>query len=458
MKIDVVIIEKEDYEKVTKEDSFCNHYVTKTFYTFAEQTKNKRNSQMKKIVLSALAALTLGSVAANAGATKLYQDANGQVFTKPAEGRTLIKTPTSVFSKADKLKFSGLTYIGYTYNDYDATLADGTINSKKDTSDFEIRRAYFQLKAYLLDDPKSYYRITFDVSKDVTGDEKVRAKYAYLYLNDVFANTGVEIGLAHRPWHDYEEHNAWYYRSISKILIEDKAHGPDLSNSADFGVMFKTRTQYFDADYGLFNGEGYHSVSNGSGMSFEWRTTAHLMGVDGKDKQTKKTYWDASFFGQYNQGHKQIDDGGNPAVVYGQEDLVFGGLHTVYNQPAFLVAAQYVNSLDTRDDNSLAATATGSNVSKQSGSGYSVNAEYRMGTEKEYRVLARYDSWTPKTKTTYNGVSAEREDRGYIVGAAWQQNRNVEWVANTIITDNEAGSAKENNNGTQYMLTARVSF
>ena len=399
---------------------------------------------MKKIVLSALAALTLGSVAANAGATKLYQDENGQVFTKPAEGRTLIKTSTSVFSKADKLKFSGLTYIGYTYNDYDATLADGTINTNTDTSDFEIRRAYFQLKAYLLDDPKSYYRVTFDVSKDVTGDEKVRAKYAYLYLNDVFANTGVEIGLAHRPWHDYEEHNAWYYRSVSKVLIEDKAHGPDLSNSADFGVMFKTRTQYFDADYGLFNGEGYHSVSNGNGMSFEWRATAHLMGVDGKDKQTKKTYWDASFFGQYNQGHKTVTIGS----VTENQDLVFGGLHTVYNQPSFLVAAQYVYSDNTSN--------IANNVSKQAGEGYSVNAEYRLGAEKEYRLLARYDSWTPEVIPA--GQTSKKEDKGYIVGAAWHQNRNVEWVANTIITDNEAGSAKENNNGTQYMLTAEVKF
>ena len=416
---------------------------------------------MKKIVLSALAALTLGSVAANAGATKLYQDANGQVFTKPAEGRTLIKTPTSVFSKADKLKFSGLTYIGYTYNDYDATLADGSLNPNKDTSEFEIRRAYFQLKAYLLDDPKSYYRITFDISKDVTGDEKVRAKYAYLFLNDVFANTGVEIGLAHRPWHDYEEHNAWYYRNISKILIEDKAHGPDLSNSADFGVMFKTRTQYFDADYGLFNGEGYHSASNGNGMSFEWRATAHLMGVDGKEKQTKKTYWDASFFGQYNQGHKKLTNDIAP-TARGNEDLIFGGLHTVYNQPNFLVAAQYVYSKDTRDNTITTGSASSgyitSDVSAQSGSGYSVNAEYRLGEEKEYRVLARYDSWTPKTKTTYNGVSAEREDRGYIVGAAWEMNKNVQWVANAIITDNEAGSAKEKNNGTAYMLTAEVRF
>ncbi len=377
---------------------------------------------MKKIVLSALAALTLGSVTASAD-----------------EGHSEIKTATPLFSHADKLQFSILAYLGYTYDDYRSGLtSDGITAYKKDTSDFEVRRAYFQLKAYLLDDQKSYYRVTFDISKDVTGDEKVRAKYAYLYLNELFTKTGVEIGLVHRPWHDYEENNAWRYRSISKVLIEDNKQGPGLSNSADFGVIFKTKTQYFDADYGVFNGEGYHSASNGSGMSFEWRTTAHILGVNGRDKQTEKTYWDASFFGQYNQGHNKTQKE--------SQDLIFGGLHTVYNQPSFLMAAQYVYSDNTSN--------IANNVSQQSGSGYSLNSEYRMGADKEYRVFARYDSWT-KEQTA--GV-AKPEDRGYIVGGAWHKNKNVEWVANVIVTDNEAGSTKEKENGIEYMVTAEVKF
>ena len=402
---------------------------------------------MKKIILSALAAFTLGSVAANAGALKLYQDENGQVFTQPAEGRTLIQDKTvPVFAKADKLKFSGLTYIGATVKDYSDANQDTT-------AQMEIRRAYFQLKAYFLDDPKSYYRVTFDMSKDVTGDEKLRAKYAYLYLNNILPATGVEIGLAHRPWHDYEEHNAWYYRSISKVLIEDKDHGPDLSNSADFGILTKTKTQYFDADIGVFNGEGYHAFQNAqNGLSFEWRTTAHILGVNGKDKQTKKTYWDASFFGQYNVKHKELTNGSN---VVGNEDLIFGGLHTVYNQPSFLVAAQYVYSKDTRSKQLTVGGVT-SKVSAQAGSGYSANAEYRLGADKEYRVLARYDSWTPQRKPV--GQDAKKEDKGYILGAAWDQNRNVQWVGNVIVTDNEKGSSKYANNGTAYMLTAEVKF
>jgi len=397
---------------------------------------------MKKIALSALAVLALTTTSQ---ATQFYVDENGQVFTKPAEGRTALKSDTPWYSHADKLKFSVTTYLGYTYDDYKSDTA--TTDYNDDTSQFEIRRAYFQVKAYMLEDPKSYYRVTFDVHQDTKangdttdGDMLFRTKYAYVYLNEVLPFTGVEIGLAHRPWHDYEEHNAWYYRSISKVLVEDK-NGADLSNSADFGFMFKTRTQYFDADYGVFNGEGYHSTQVQKGLSFEWRLTAHLLGVRGKDKQTKKTYADLSFFGQYNKDHKADDN-----APTGYDDLVFYGLHGVYNQPNFLIAAQYINSVDTADNSSY--------VSAQAGSGYSVNGEFRFGTGYEYRALARFDSWTPDALNSAD----EKEQRTYIAGLAWDQNKNLQWVANVTVTDNEAGSSREANNGTAYMVTAEVKF
>jgi hypothetical protein len=380
--------------------------------------------KMKKIVLSTLAALTLGSVVASATELKFYQDENGQVFTKPAEGRVALKSSTPVYAKASKLKFSGVTYIGATAEDY-------TSVDKSTTADMDIRRAYLQLKAYFLEDTKSYFRVTYDLHDD-GGSRVARAKYAYLYLDNVLLNTGAEIGLAHRPWHDYEEHNSWMYRSISKVLTEDKYHGGDLSNSADFGLMTKTKTKYFDADIGIFNGEGYHSdQNNANGLSAEWRLTSHILGTKGKP--TKTTYFDASFFGQYNVAHKEVD-GIN-------EDLIFMGLHTVYNQPSFLVAAQYINSLDTKD---------GSGVSGQAGSGFSLNGEYRLGDHKEYRVLARYDSWT---KTLENS-SDEEANTGIIVGTAWEQSKNVEWVANVTVTDN----TDDQYDTTAYMVTAEVKF
>jgi hypothetical protein len=383
----------------------------------------------KKIVLSALAALTIGSVAATAGDIKLYQDENGQVFTTAGEGRTeLSKSEPKLASHASKLKFSGLTYIGYKYNDFKS-------DATSDTSNFEIRRGYFQLKAYLLDDPKSYYRVTFDLHKDGS-DTIARAKYAYLFLNEILPSTGVELGLVHRPWHDYEEHNSWYFRDISKVMVEAK-NGAHLSNSADFGFNFKTKTKYFDSEAGIFQGEGYHGNQIGKGMSFEWRATAHLLGVNGKDKQDTKTYFDVSFFGQYNQEHIET-------TLSNHDDLIFAGLHTVYNQPSFLVAAQYIQSEDTADNNSYVTE----------GSGYSLNAEFRLGENKEYRFLGRYDSWTP---TVVSG-DTEYAQNTYIAGFAWDQNHNVQWVANVIATDNDAGSSRDQYNGVAYMLTAQVEF
>jgi hypothetical protein len=398
---------------------------------------------MKKIILSTLAALSISAVSATA-ATQFYVDQNGQVFTKAGEGRVALEAPTPVFAKADKLKLSGLFYAGTTLKEYKNSATSNDIG-------MEIRRGYVQLKAYLLEDPKSYFRVTYDLTRDqdtsdsngdgkvdnnIDGSLLVRAKYAYLFLNEILPSTGVEIGLAHRPWHDYEEHNAWYFRNISKVLIEN-SNGANLSNSADYGVMFKTKTKYFDADYGLFNGEGYHAAQNSNGVSFEWRATAHILGVEGKDKQTELTYFDASFFGQYNKKHKNVS-GVN-------QDLIFGGLHTVYNQPEFLVAAQYVLSQDTNSD---------STVSTQAGSGYSFNGEYRLGETKEYRVFARYDNWTQKQAAG----TAEYAKKTYIAGAAWEMNKNVQWVANTTLTDNEYATGSTNPNSTSYMVTAEIRF
>ena len=395
---------------------------------------------MKKIVLSALAALTLGSVAANAGALKLYQDANGQVFTQAGEGRTLIKTPTAVFSHSDKLKFDGQAFIGYKNTQYDSYKGA----TPESDQAFQVRRGYFQLKAYLLDDPKSYYRVTFDVKNNSNFDGNsldVRAKYAYLNLNEVLPATSFEIGLAHRPWHDYEEHNSWLYRSVSEILIENK-NSAHLSSSADYGVMAKTRTKFFDSDIGVFNGEGYHGKQNSNGMSLEWRFTGHLLGTHGHPE--KNTYLDASFFGQLNQKHFQV------GTTNKYDDLKFYGFHAVYNMPAFLVSGQYVTSTDT---------ASGNRVSEGAGKGYSFNVEGRVGDAHQYRAFAKYDNWTPDVATGATEYTKITE----IAGVAWKQNRNVEWVANVTINDddkNHYGSANgsSTSNGTSYMLTTQIDF
>jgi Ni/Co efflux regulator RcnB len=324
---------------------------------------------------------------------------------------------TAVFSKVPKLKFSGKHYLGF--------VAD----SEKDRNKFETRRNYLQLKGYFGENLKDYFRITLDTFQNTKGTGKdygsweVRLKYAYLYLDDVLPFTGVEIGQAHRPWIDYEEHHGWNYRSISKVLVE--AHdGAHFTNSADLGIDFKTKTDYFSSELGIFNGEGYHGdASDNEHLSGEWRLTAHLLGTGKKHVHKHDTYADVSFFGQYNTEYKE-----------GQDDFIWYGAHAVYNQPEFLLAAQYVK-------------ATDGGVKKE-GDGWSVNGEFRLDTLSAamhgWNLLGRYDSFD---------LDAGEERERTIAGVAYQYNKYVEFVANYL---NEQVDGEDQTDA--LMLTAEVNW
>ena len=411
---------------------------------------------MKKIVLSALAVLTLGSVAASAGSLKFYVDEQGQVFTTAAEGRTLLQSKeTPVYAKASKLKISGVHYLGYNListNEVKA-IADGGPKDATVTGNFEMRRNYLQVKAYLFDDPKSFLRVTLDstytnATADEGGHADVYVKYAYLFVNDVLPFTGVEFGMVHRPWIDYEEHQGWWYRSISKVFVEasESAH---LTNSADLGFNFKTKTEYVTTELGLFNGEGYHGTNDnsgangehiGTGNSLEWRTTLATYGNgDTKRKALKDIYFDMSFFGQYNMKNSHNADAAGNMYSY-----LFYGFHGVYNTPDFLISAQYVKAENDYEQ-----------TSEWNGKGFSVNATYRLGKKHQYEVLGRYDTWTSENQST----DVEQKTRNFIYGVAWKQNKNVKWLltGQTYKADdyrNYKGSNVQNWNSA--MLTAEV--
>ncbi len=412
---------------------------------------------MKKVALSALAAAMMSGVV-YADTMTLYSDPKtGQVFTTPAEGRVemgdfvdaktvdmgqrdqesklseyqdAMKKYVNVKSHAKTLEFSGTHYFGLTSNTYGAN----NNYSNATSTGFEFRRNYLQAKAYFND--KDYFRVTMDTTNELesaaitgSGYSSMFVKYAYLYLDKVLPYTGVEIGVAHRPWIDYEEHNSWYYRSINKVILEDKFSvasvgtlGVDTMNSADLGVNFQTKTPYFSSEIGLFNGEGYHPASNqklNSGMSAEWRLTAHLMGNGeqvGKYKVDKDTYANISFAGL--RSHLNGYDG-TAGAVSGAYDRNAQWIHAVYNQPAFLIAAQYDVTKNTY-------ATVGSSDRKLST--WSVNGEVRP--VKDWTVLARYDS----LKTDYvNNVTNNTKNVGdgsqWIYGVAYEYNKNVKFIA-----------------------------
>ena len=400
---------------------------------------------MKMFKLSTVTALLVTSV--TAGGLSLYEDpTTHQVFTEAGDGRVKLgnyvdemtakdslndaikkEVKTKLSSKAKKLKFHGRHYLGYTYSDYDG--------DKQDSGRFETRRNYLQVKAYF--DDKSYARVTLDThnisdgkdangeyvaGKDIEGTWNVRLKYAYAWLDNILPHTGVEIGQVHRPWIDYEEHHGWWYRHISKVFIED-GDGAHLINSADLGVNFKTKTEYFSSELAILNGEGYHG-SDGSledfDSSFEWRLTAHILGTGKKKPNRKKDeYLDASFFGVMSSAH-------NKSSTSVATDFDMYGLHAVYNNPMFLASAQYIKAEDDE--------------TKYDGDGYSANFEFRP--IKDWTILGRYDKWDA-------GKDGLHEGEQLMYGFGYQYNKYVEFIIN-------ARDVKDDR--TDYLFTTYVNW
>lgn len=422
-----------------------------------------------KLRASLVALAALASMASASGIT-LYEDVKTkQIFTEPGEGRQKLGAfiqennvaelmskevkGIPVTSKAKKIEFSGTHYLGFT--SANKRVESATVDN---SAGFEFRRNYLQVKAYLND--KDYFRVTLDTTKEIgstTAYATTFVKYAYLYLDKTFIPaTGVEMGVVHRPWIDYEEHNAWHYRSFNKVALEHKTttteHGPDLVNSADLGFNLKTKTKYFTSEIGLFNGEGYHAdkaannQQNSKGLSGEWRLTGHLLGDGekvGKNDRTKDQYAHISTYGLSSQNHKDNSiTVGDPAEF----DRMFYGIHGVYNHPYALIAGQYFKNKDDYKNG-------GATTDKVEIDGYSINAEVRP--VKDWTVIGRYDVFTKDT-TSSTGVETRNNDsKQYIYGLAYKASSNITYIASGKTIKDKKAIAADNN---VYMMTAEVKW
>jgi len=423
-----------------------------------------------KLRASLVALAALASMASASGIT-LYEDINTkQIFTEPGENRQKLGAfiqennvaelmskevkGIPVTSKAKKIEFSGTHYLGFT--SANKRVESSTVDN---SAGFEFRRNYLQVKAYLTD--KDYMRVTLDTTKELgstTTYATTYVKYAYLWLDKVpfIPATGVELGVVHRPWIDYEEHDAWYYRSFNKVALEHKTtateHGPDLLNSADLGFNLKTKTEYFTSEVGLFNGEGYHAdkaannQQNSTGLSAEWRATIHPLG-DGKKlghyDRTKDQYLHISTYGLDSKNHKDNDITVRDKNEY---DRTIYGVHAVYNHPYALIAGQYFKNKDDYKNG-------GATTDKVEIDGWSINAEVRP--LKDWTLIGRYDAFVKDT-TASTGVETRNNDaKQYIYGVAYKDSKNVTYIASGKNIKDTKAIAADNK---VFMLTAEVNW
>ena len=175
-------------------------------------------------------------------------------------------------------------YLGYTVGEA----------GEKSFNKFFMGRGYVTLKMK----PLSWFepRITLDAHQDDSGDFKVRLKYLHAKFKvpmetAVITEPYAEIGMAHTPWFDYEEHINNYRMEGTMFLERNK-----MMNSADLGITIgtllgrklpeayqkKVSNKYpgtwGSVALGVFNGGGYHASEENENKVFQSRISLRPMG------------------------------------------------------------------------------------------------------------------------------------------------------------------------------------
>ena len=300
------------------------------------------------------------------------------------------------------LKIGTLTYVSY-----ESIKQDDGEGGLETVSRFNVGRGYIDIRK----DINSYFgfRATPDVHQDDTGDWKLRLKYLYGAFkwagHGFLGKSYAEVGMAHMPWLDFEEHVNRFRMQGTMFLERNHTF-----NSADLGILVGGNLgPEMPEDYrahvnnhytgrwgsfgvGVYNGGGYHGSSNNNNVVIEGRLTVRPvpslvpglqvsgLGITGKGNTAAEPDWDVllamlSFESRYVVATGQYYDGkGNQAGTAVGPDGV---------------------SLD-RD-------------------GYSAFAEVRLPQQEEFSVFSRYDRFD----TDANDPEADVRKR-FIIGGAWQ--------------------------------------
>ena len=275
--------------------------------------------------------------------------------------------------------FEGLFYLTYQMGE-----AGG-----EDYSKFAVTRSYFTSKVKIL--PMLSARITMDARQDVTGDMKVRLKYAYGKFDfgdwGGLSKVNLEAGVVHMVWLDFEQ-KVNPYRMRDKMFMERSG----LFNSADIGVTLaggfgedlpdefqdevnsSYPAKYGSWAVGVYNGGGYSAIEMNEDKTVQARVTVRPLpdGLPG---------FQLSGLGILGEGNRAGEPDETP-------DYKVFNLTASYQFPNGVVTGQYV----TGEGNQK---GTWFELERPSVAheydGFSFFGEYKVGPH--WRLIAGYDDF-----------------------------------------------------------------
>ena len=281
----------------------------------------------------------------------------------------------------------GVQFKGTWYLDYKA----GKRNADDERyNEFSLTRGYLDFRKEFT--PWFSGRITPDITRDSTGDYKLRIKYLYgnFKLPDfkIFTKNWIEVGMIHTPWFDFEE-NINIYRSQGTMFIERN----EIMNSADLGVGFfgyfggempeeylKKVNKHWAGRYGsygigIYNGGGYHAGENNENKAFEARLT--LRPFPDRIPGLQLTYFNTTA-----KGNRKEEPDWKTNIGFLSYEAAWGTLIAQYADAKGSQKGEYkvgsTTFLDERDKD-----------------GYSFFANLKAPWNPRYRAFVRYDFWDP---------------------------------------------------------------
>ncbi|NIA11606.1 MAG: hypothetical protein GWP10_18270 [Nitrospiraceae bacterium] len=294
-------------------------------------------------------------------------------------------------------------YISY----QDGERYTGVPGQTSDFSRFTLKRGYLNITKKI--SPHLEVRMTPDVHQDASGDWKTRFKYIYAKFKGqsrgLLGKPYVEVGLAHMPWLDFEEH-------INRFRMQDPMfmERSGLFNSADVGVMFGANLggelpasyrknvnghyagRYGSFQVGIYNGAGYHAQEHNTNKAVEARLSLRPLPTAAPGLQL-------SLFGLTGKGNTAAEPDWD----------VFTTMLS-WESPRLVLTGQYVTG--TGNQSGSAVDASGRSLDRD---GYSAFTEVRLGAKRDISLIGRYDHFDPNT----NSATSDQQDR-WIAGVAWQ--------------------------------------
>jgi len=309
----------------------------------------------------------------------------------------IILLDISVFSQNDTLiikKIISKTELcGKWYLAYKTDLSNNT-------NQFALKRGYFTIKSQLSEQISVRYTqdITIDNEGSDAGNVEIRMKYLYMkvkpFKTGLLKNSLAEIGLAHRPFVDFEQHIN-DYRSQGKMYIEKVG----IVNTAGFGVLYsgliggkinkKVQSklgQYCPGKFGsfsigIFNGGGYHSIEVNNNKTIEGRLT--IRPLPDFIPEVQLTY-----AGIYGKGNNEISPDFNMnlgAITYQSSLFILTGQFFLGTGN---YKGTYFNDLGFASENS----------------GYSFFSEFKI-PKTSFALFGRYDSFYSNQNDNYYKTS-----------------------------------------------------